>query len=460
MGLRTRLESKPGAVACIWRDQASTYDDLLRAGDRLAADLRSTGVTEGDVVAVVGDYSPTMIAALLALFELGAVAVPLPPSLQPGDRDAKLRIARADHVISIEADDTWTLTQGPGGERFDLVDTLVQRGHPGLVVFTSGTTGEPKAILHDFEHFLHQFDVARRGNVTLAFFLPDHMAGLNTLFYALCNGGTIVCVEERTPSAVCSAIERHHVQFLPTSPTFLRLCLLADAHLEHDLSSLELVTFGSEPMHDQTLSRLQEAMPSTRFHQVYGLAELNTLRSEPRAPGSRWLRLRPENYDVKIKDGRLWVKTTSAMLGYLNAPSPFDEEGWFDTGDAVETEGEYVRILGRDTEIINVGGDKVYPAEVEDVIMRMSNVSDATVHRHYHPIIGQVVAATVVLEQPEPVTQFKRRLRAHCAEHLARYKVPVKVELTDQTAYSERFKKSRRATQAAKEESGRPVRAN
>jgi acyl-CoA synthetase (AMP-forming)/AMP-acid ligase II len=148
------------------------------------------------------------------------------------------------------------------------------------------------------------------------------------------------------------------------------------------------------------------------------------------------------------------------MLGYLNAPSPFDEEGWFDTGDAVETEGEYVRILGRDTEIINVGGDKVYPAEVEDVIMRMSNVSDATVHRHYHPIIGQVVGATVALKRREPAAEFKRRLRKHCAEHLARYKVPVKVELTDQTAYSERFKKSRRPTEEAKEESGRPVPAN
>src|SRR5207249_9612650 len=129
----------------------------------------------------------------------------------------KLEIARADRVVSIAADDTWSLGAGPGDGRFDLIDVLLQRGHPGLVVFTSGTTGEPKAILHDFDQFLRQFDVPRRANVTLAFFPPDHMAGLNTLFYALCNGGTIVCVGERTPSAVCAAIERHRVQFLPTS---------------------------------------------------------------------------------------------------------------------------------------------------------------------------------------------------------------------------------------------------
>jgi long-chain acyl-CoA synthetase len=230
--------------------------------------------------------------------------------------------------------------------------------------------------------------------------------------------------------------------------------LLADAHLNYDLSSLNLVTFGSEPMHEQTLAQLQEAMPSTRFHQVYGLAELLSLRSEPRAPGSPWLRLRPDNYDVKIKNDTLWVKTESAMVGYLNAPSPFDEEGWFDTGDAVETEGEYIRILGRDTEIINVGGDKVYPAEVENLIMEMPNVTDATVYRHHHPIIGQVVGAKVMLEQPEPLAQFKRRLRKHCAERLARYKVPVKIEVTEQTEYTDRFKKLRGADRAPDEPVG------
>jgi long-chain acyl-CoA synthetase len=443
IGLGARLASAPSAPACAWREDVRTYGDLLHAVDHFTTAFAATNVGAGDTVAVVADYSPNMIAAQVALLERGAVTVPLPPSLHSQDRTAKMSLAHAGHVLSIDEDDAWTLEPGPGGDRSHLIDVLLKRGHGGFVVFTSGTTGEPKAVLHDFHQFSRKFETPRRGNITVAIFTPDHLAGVNTLFYALYNHSLFVCVPDRTPASVCAAIERYGIQFLPTSPTFLQLLLLSDAIHEHDLSSLELVTFGSEPMHPQILKRLTEALPVTRFHQVYGISELDNLRSEPRAPDSDWLRLRQDNYSVKVKDGRLLVKTESAMIGYLNAPSPFDEDGWFDTGDLVQTDGEYVRFLGRETDIINVGGDKVYPAEVENVILTIDNVRDATVFGQAHPITGQVVAVRVVLEKPEAPLQFKRRLRAHCARELARYKVPVKVEIANQTAYSRRFKRIR-----------------
>lgn len=83
--------------------------------------------------------------------------------------------------------------------------------------------------------------------------------------------------------------------------------------------------------------------------------------------------------ETKITGGTLWVRSESAMLGYLNAPSPFDEDGWYDTGDQVETDGEYIRILGRKSEIINVGGEKVFPAEVESVFLEIPNVRDVLI---------------------------------------------------------------------------------
>jgi acyl-CoA synthetase (AMP-forming)/AMP-acid ligase II len=150
-----------------------------------------------------------------------------------------------------------------------------------------------------------------------------------------------------------------------------------------------------------------------------------------------------EGFQTKIVDGILWIKAQSAMLGYLNAPSPFDADGWLCTQDAVEEEGEYLRILGRRTEIINVGGQKVYPGEVESVLLELENVNDATVYAEPNPLLGQIVAARLNLAEPEPLPDLKRRVRDHCRARLAAYKVPVKVEVTERDPYNARFKKLR-----------------
>jgi acyl-CoA synthetase (AMP-forming)/AMP-acid ligase II len=145
-----------------------------------------------------------------------------------------------------------------------------------------------------------------------------------------------------------------------------------------------------------------------------------------------------------VVDGLLEIKARSAMLGYLNAPSPFTSDGWFMTGDAVEVDGEYFRILGRKSEIINVGGEKVYPAEVESVIQLMPGVKEVSVVGEANAMTGQIVVARVRLSSSESLSDFRRRMRAHCAPLLARYKIPQKVELVGEDLHTERFKKIRR----------------
>ena len=138
------------------------------------------------------------------------------------------------------------------------------------------------------------------------------------------------------------------------------------------------------------------------------------------------------------------MKARSSMLGYLNAPSPFTEDGWFNTNDVVEVDGEYVRILGRKSDIINVGGEKVYPAEVENVIQELDEVAEVTVYGEKNAITGNIVCADVTavsqLDQSELVALVKR----HCREKLQRYKVPVRVNVVTEQQHTERFKKSRR----------------
>lgn len=131
------------------------------------------------------------------------------------------------------------------------------------------------------------------------------------------------------------------------------------------------------------------------------------------------------------------------MLGYLNAATPFDDDGWFNTQDVVETDGEYVRVLGRRSEIINVGGEKVHPSEVESTLLAAGNVRDVTVAGRPSPVTGHVVVARVSLIEPEAPAALVARLRDFCTNRLERFKVPVHIEIDEGAHHSDRFKKAR-----------------
>jgi acyl-CoA synthetase (AMP-forming)/AMP-acid ligase II len=151
-----------------------------------------------------------------------------------------------------------------------------------------------------------------------------------------------------------------------------------------------------------------------------------------------------DGFDVKVVDDVLWVRAAANMVGYLNAPNPFDAEGWLCTGDRVEVDGEYLHILGRDSDIINVGGQKVFPAEVENVLLQARGVAEASVFGVRHALMGSVVHARVSLEADEDRDEAIERLRRHCRERLAKYKVPVRFEIVQAEAqHSARYKKLR-----------------
>jgi acyl-CoA synthetase (AMP-forming)/AMP-acid ligase II len=188
---------------------------------------------------------------------------------------------------------------------------------------------------------------------------------------------------------------------------------------------------------------LHQALPKVTLKQTYGLSELGILQTKSKDSASLLVKVGGEGYETKVVDNILWIRARSAMLGYLNAPSPFDAEGWFNTGDLVEVEGEYLRILGRKSEIINVGGEKVYPAEVESVLLEMDNVRDAVVSGKLNPVTGNVVVAKLLLDRPEDPVQLRRRVREFCKGRLAPYKIPAFVELVDDRLHNDRFKKAR-----------------
>jgi long-chain acyl-CoA synthetase len=429
--------------AIVWQDHPYTYGDLLDRVQRWSAELKQHAISPGQVVALEGDYSPNACALMLALIDLQTVVVPLTRAVRV-HREDFLQIAEVQATIDFDENDEWVFNRREAEVTNPLTRSLIERNTPGLVVFSSGSTGKNKAVLHDFDALLEKFRVVRHRRCTLTFLLLDHLGGINTLLYTLSNGGSVVSVQSRDPEVICKAIADHKVQTLPTSPTFLNLLLISEVYKTYDLSSLELVTYGTEAMPESTLARLHEVFPKIDLLQTYGLSEIGVMRSKSKSSDSLWVKVGGEGFQTKVIDGILWIKARSAMLGYLNAPSPFDEEGWMNTQDMVEVDGDYIRILGRVTEIINVGGQKVYPAEVESTLLQMDNVRDVAVFGEKNPITGQIVVARVNLVEPEEPAELKKRLRTFCKDKLAAFKIPLKIVITENDQHSARYKKMRR----------------
>jgi acyl-CoA synthetase (AMP-forming)/AMP-acid ligase II len=445
--LAQRLRDWGSRPALVWGAASWSYLELDRAIEAWRTELTRNGIGPGDVVAICGDYSPNACALMLASLLNGNIIVPLTPSSARG-WDRMMETAEVGYAFQFDSHDQSRLLSFGRRAAHPLLRALIDRRAPGLILFSSGSTGESKASALDFGRILEKFRPERPAFRTLAFLLMDHIGGVNTLLHVLCHGGCVVTAPDRRPDTICAAIEAHRIQLLPTTPTFLRMLLISGAIGRHDLKSLEVITYGTEPMPASTLAAVRESLPWVRLKQTYGLSELGILPTVSRESGSLWLKLGAGGFEHKIVDGVLWIRSGMAMLGYLNAPSPFDVDGWFNTQDLVEVDGDFIRILGRRSEVINVAGEKVHPTEVEDVLLQLDNVSDVTVSARANPVTGQVVAAKITLLRPEEPEAFKRRLRMFCRDRIDRYKTPALIEIVAEAHHGERFKKARNGVAA------------
>jgi acyl-coenzyme A synthetase/AMP-(fatty) acid ligase len=433
--------------AICWKKQEFSYDWLTSKVISWSQHISDLGVEEGNVVGLKGDFTPEAISLFLALIYRKCVVVPFLKTTSQATLTDSLETAEAKYFFSIS--DSGDLSENVEFTNFGreakhpLIRELSSRSTSGLILFSSGSSGRPKAAVHDFSKLLVKFQTKRAALKILNFLLFDHWGGLNTMLHTLSSGGTVLTVQDRTPDGIGEAIQRYGVEVLPASPTFLNLMLISQIQKRHDLSSLKIISYGTEPMPESLLSRLQATFPHVKLQQTYGLIELGVLRSKSKSSDSLWVKIGGEGYQTRVVDGLLEIKADSAMLGYLNAPSPFTDDGWFKTGDSVEVDGEFLRILGRKSEQINVGGEKVYPQEVESLIQSLDNVAEVTVFGQKNPIMGNIVCATVRLVSEEDPKIASQRIKKICREKLASFKVPVKIEIVEQSGFNHRFKKIR-----------------
>lgn len=439
--LLDKFAAEPNKIAVVLRGISISYGTLSQEVFDQIEWLTSKNIQPGDAVILRGDYSPLAISLLLALIKMHCILIPLTPDAFNTMRDSFDEVAPS-WIIDVTGSAP-ILEPVETSEAPTLYEIIRDRNVPGLVLFTSGSSGKPKAVVHDFSKLLEKFHTVRQAMITLNFLLFDHWGGLNTLLHCLSNLCLIVVPEKRTPDHICELIERFKIELLPTTPSFLNMLLISKVFVGRNLDSLKLITYGAEPMPESTLRGARNIFPNVEFRQTYGMIELGVMRTKSRSADSLWIKLGGEGYSTRVVDGVLQIRANAAMLGYLNSDSPFTDDGYLITGDLVETDGEWVRILGRQSDIINVGGQKVYPAEVEAILLECPGVADAVVYGESNPILGKIVCANLILDSHAEESIVRQALREFCKEKMRAYMSPVKINFVQEIAQTNRLKRSR-----------------
>lgn len=417
-----------------------SYPFLIHNGEELRfsqiaeqAPIDLSLVKQGDVVAIIGDFNPSSILTLLRLIDLGVIVVPLTIETVH-EHEYFYESARVDVVIK----DGVVARRSHDGNH-QLIDLLRSKGHAGLVLFSTGTTGRPKAILHDLTSFLKRFETPRPTLRTINFLLFDHIGGINTLLHTLFNKGVVVAPESRTVDSVLDTCRKHNVEVLPTTPTFLRMMLMSGAVPAKVPECLKVITYGTERMDQPTLDELCSLLPEVDFRQTFGMSELGIVRVKSEARDSLFMKVGGEGVETRVVDNILQIRSQSRMLGYLNAQSPFDSEGWYDTKDVVETKDGYYKVVGRISDVINVGGLKFMASEVERVALTFPGVSLVKATPKQNPITGQHVELLVQPSSGDAVD--KDILMSFLKERLQPHMVPKRIRV-ESVSVGHRFKRA------------------
>lgn len=407
----------------------------------------SAGISNTHVVVLIGDFSFDGLTSLLALFMCKSAVIPL-------TRQAYEKLA--SHIETLEydflVDDNGLLnkSQKLGVRKLSPDDwrLVLSKKAASLIVFTSGSTGSPKAIAHDLDDLCYRYLTPKPPISSICFLLFDHMGGINTILFLLFRGGLAVNLEDRNMNTICKLIEKYKVELLPATPSFLSQLLISKAYFSYDLSSLRVISYGTEIMSQAVLEKLNRVFPGCTIKQTYGLSETGVFDIKSKANDSLWFRFNDKGVNYKVEQGILWVKTKSNLLGKISFDSgkcilEKTEAEWYCTNDLVEESEGFLKILGRNSDLINVGGVKVYPGEVENCLLELDFIEDALVKAKKNALTGQIVVAYIKLNKSIDPTEALNKIKRHCRLSLDNYKRPVQYIFDWEVSVNDRFKKVR-----------------
>lgn len=431
-------------VAIVFKNKSYTYSELYNQIKRIEDNLLPQ-IQEGEVVSILSDYCFESISLLIALYKNKNIIVPITTTIESEIKE-RIEESYTDKIIRI-VNKNYLIEKNDSIEKHLMIKNLQINFQSGLILFSSGSTGKPKAMIHNFDNLVEHYNDKKEKSLNMILFLMfDHIGGLNTLLNILSMGATMIIPENRNADDVCKLLQDYKIMVLPSSPTFLNLILMSKSNEKYDLNSLRMITYGTEAMPESLLNRLKEAFPRVKFLQTFGTSETGIANTSSKSSNSTFMKIDDPELEYKIVNNELWLKSKTQVMGYLNSSmDSFTEDGWFKTGDLVETtEDGFIKIIGRNKEIINVGGEKVLPNEVESIVLEIPEIEDCMVYGEANIITGQTVVCDVVLKNELTQNVIKKIIRKFCKDKLDAYKIPTKVNIVNKTNFGDRFKKIRR----------------
>ncbi len=317
----------------------------------------------------------------------------------------------------------------------DEVLAMVQNSKSKITIFTSGTTGQPKEVVHSISTLTRSVRVGEKyRNQTWAYaYNPTHMAGLQVFFQAFENLNTLVNVFNQPREYVYHQIQENAITHISATPTFYRLLL----PYERAYENVVRVTLGGEKSDQHLYDSIKKIFPNARINNVYASTEAGTLFA---AKGDCFQIPELARDKYKVVDGELLIH--KSLLG-SSSSFKFTED-FYHSGDLIEWVDETAglfRFKSRKNELINVGGYKVNPNEVETAIMDIEGVKQAMVYGRANSILGNVLCAEVVLEPGSEMQELD--IKKHLNALLQDFKIPRKIKFVDEISLTRTGKKKR-----------------